>query len=371
MEKLRKVTEEVFFINGVERSSVTSLFTPNVRYNEVVEDGFRGGNIVGADFDGSPEQLRQGPREPAQVGLGRPHRRQRPDRRDGGRDAAGERPARPASGSTCRRSRSSSRRSAPSTRTRARASTSSASPRRWATSPRARPACCVFFGVAFVITAVLLYWYSGSLVLTVLALICAIVPVIWLLGLLPVFGLGPRPDVDPGAVPDLLDRRVARGADDERLEARDAARRGRHHRSHALVPEAVHPGRDGAARQRARLHGDRVRRHRDRARARAHRDDRRDGDDHHQQDAAADPAVVLQVHARAGIEARGQGDGRRLALGAHRRARDAEGRLGIGAGRARAAGVRHLAGAPPAHRRPRQGRARSCAPTRATTRTST
>lgn len=57
MDTLRQVTEEVFFINGVERSSVTSLFTPNVRYNEVVEDGFRGGNIVGADFDGSPAQL--------------------------------------------------------------------------------------------------------------------------------------------------------------------------------------------------------------------------------------------------------------------------------------------------------------------------
>jgi predicted RND superfamily exporter protein len=51
----------------------------------------------------------------------------------------------------------------------------------------------VFFGVAFVITALLLYWYSGSLMITSLALICAIVPVIWLLGLLPVFGLGLDP----------------------------------------------------------------------------------------------------------------------------------------------------------------------------------
>jgi predicted RND superfamily exporter protein len=55
MERLREVTEEVFYIKGVERSSVTSLFTPNVRYNEVVEDGFRGGNIVSADFAGTPE----------------------------------------------------------------------------------------------------------------------------------------------------------------------------------------------------------------------------------------------------------------------------------------------------------------------------
>jgi predicted RND superfamily exporter protein len=42
MEELRQVTEDVFYVKGVERSSVTSLFTPNVRFNEVVEDGFRG-----------------------------------------------------------------------------------------------------------------------------------------------------------------------------------------------------------------------------------------------------------------------------------------------------------------------------------------
>jgi predicted RND superfamily exporter protein len=59
MDTLRKVTEDVFFIKGVERSSITSLFTSNVRYNEVVEDGFRGGNIVAADFAGTPEQLKQ------------------------------------------------------------------------------------------------------------------------------------------------------------------------------------------------------------------------------------------------------------------------------------------------------------------------
>ena len=56
---LRQVTEEVFYIKGVERSSVTSLFTPNVRYNEVVEEGFRGGNIVSADFQGRPDQIDQ------------------------------------------------------------------------------------------------------------------------------------------------------------------------------------------------------------------------------------------------------------------------------------------------------------------------
>ena len=230
----------------------------------------------------------------------------------------------------------------------------------------------VFFGVAFVITAVLLYWYSGSFMITVAR--AHLRDRAGDLAARPAAGLRarPRPDVDPGAVPDLLDRRVARGADDERLEARDAARRGRRDRVDALVPEAVHPGRHGAAGECARLHGHRVRRDRDRARTRLHGDDRRDGDDHHQQDAAADPAFVLQVLARAGLETGRQGNGR--ATGSGNASADSRRRRSPGfpilAGLA-PAGLRHLAGAPAAHRRPRQGRARSCARTRATTRTST
>nr|MCU0767655.1 RND family transporter [Gammaproteobacteria bacterium] len=38
-EVLKAVTDEVFFLPGVDRGRVQSLFTPNVRYTEVVEDG--------------------------------------------------------------------------------------------------------------------------------------------------------------------------------------------------------------------------------------------------------------------------------------------------------------------------------------------
>lgn len=51
----------------------------------------------------------------------------------------------------------------------------------------------VFFVIAFLITAALLYWYCGSLMLTGWALICAVVPVVWLLGILPLLGLGLDP----------------------------------------------------------------------------------------------------------------------------------------------------------------------------------
>jgi len=49
-DTLKAATDEVFFIPGIERSSVTSLFTPNTRFVEVVEGGFAGGNIIPAGF---------------------------------------------------------------------------------------------------------------------------------------------------------------------------------------------------------------------------------------------------------------------------------------------------------------------------------
>ncbi len=58
-DALRQATDEVFFIDGVDRSRVSSLFTPNVRFTEVVEDGIAGGNVVPADFQPTEEGLEQ------------------------------------------------------------------------------------------------------------------------------------------------------------------------------------------------------------------------------------------------------------------------------------------------------------------------
>ena len=54
---LEKATADLFFIPGVDRAQVTSLFTPNVRFTEVVEDGIAGGNVIPADFTPTPEGL--------------------------------------------------------------------------------------------------------------------------------------------------------------------------------------------------------------------------------------------------------------------------------------------------------------------------
>jgi len=56
-EVLKDVTDDVFFIPGVDRTRVMSLFTPNVRFTEVVEDGISGGNVIPDDFEPTEEGL--------------------------------------------------------------------------------------------------------------------------------------------------------------------------------------------------------------------------------------------------------------------------------------------------------------------------
>jgi uncharacterized protein len=54
---LRKATDEVIVMDGIDRGRVQSLFTPNVRYLEVVEDGIEAGNVIPADFTPTPEGM--------------------------------------------------------------------------------------------------------------------------------------------------------------------------------------------------------------------------------------------------------------------------------------------------------------------------
>ncbi|WP_428425543.1 efflux RND transporter permease subunit [Methylibium sp.] len=192
IKTLRALTEEVFFIPGVERGSVTSLVTPNVRYTEVVEDGFRGGVLVPSSYDGSPAALAQVRAATLKSDwVGRivaadqtaamvvaalqerdPETGQHPDLQAVGRKLEDIR-------------------------------------RRYehgdmqvqiigfakAIGDVADGASGVvkYFALAFVITAALLYAYCGSAMLSGYALVCALIPVVWLLGLLPLLGLALDP----------------------------------------------------------------------------------------------------------------------------------------------------------------------------------
>ena len=58
-EALRRATDEVIVMDGIDRGRVQSLFTPNVRYLEVVEDGIEAGNVIPANFRPTPESMAQ------------------------------------------------------------------------------------------------------------------------------------------------------------------------------------------------------------------------------------------------------------------------------------------------------------------------
>ena len=188
MAVLRKVSDEVFFINGVERSSVTSLFTSNVRYTEVVEDGFTGGNLVDSSYAGTPEQIA--------------HARERTLKSDWvGRIVSNDlssamvvanlQETDPLTGQRLDLQEVAKR--LEQIRQQNQSDDISIHIIGFAKSigdiAEGASGVLVFFIIAFVITAVLLYWYCGSLMLTGWALICAVVPVVWLLGLLPLLEL--------------------------------------------------------------------------------------------------------------------------------------------------------------------------------------
>ena len=56
-QALKVATDEVFFIEGVDRARVQSLWTPNTRYTEVVEGGIEAGDVIPSDFQPDAEGL--------------------------------------------------------------------------------------------------------------------------------------------------------------------------------------------------------------------------------------------------------------------------------------------------------------------------
>lgn len=57
METLKQIHDEVFYIPGVDRSGLKSLWSPSVRWTEVTEEGFDGGEVIPQTYDGSAQSL--------------------------------------------------------------------------------------------------------------------------------------------------------------------------------------------------------------------------------------------------------------------------------------------------------------------------
>lgn len=194
-DKLKRVTDEVFFIPGVDRATVSSLFTPNVRFIEIIEEGFAGGNVVPPDFRGTPEDLQRVRRNVLKSGyVGRLVAN---DFR-GALVSAELLEVDPVSGERLDYRTVAAQLEA----IRSRHQTAEIGIHiigfAKAVGDIADGAIGVmaFFGVAFAVTALLLFVYCGSLTLAAITLACALVPVVWLLGLLPRLGYG----IDPMSI---------------------------------------------------------------------------------------------------------------------------------------------------------------------------
>tara|TARA_R110002124_G_scaffold3292_7_gene22472 strand:+ start:5403 stop:7799 length:2397 start_codon:yes stop_codon:yes gene_type:complete len=58
LKYLEKVNDEIFFVPGVDRNGMKSLFTPNTRWRVVTEEGFEGGPVIPGDYDpDSPQSI--------------------------------------------------------------------------------------------------------------------------------------------------------------------------------------------------------------------------------------------------------------------------------------------------------------------------
>ncbi|WP_042883158.1 efflux RND transporter permease subunit [Cupriavidus necator] len=195
MDKLRHATDEVFFIPGVDRSRVFSLFTPNVRYTEVTEAGFRGDVVVPGRFSGTPAELDKVRRNVARSGqIGRLVSNDLKS----ALIRAELRETDPATGKAI--DYGSVARQLEKIRAQFSGQDVEVNIVGFAKLVGDVEAGIAgvmgFFALAFAVTALLLWLYTRSLRISLLALVVALLPVGWLLGLLPLLGYG----IDPMSI---------------------------------------------------------------------------------------------------------------------------------------------------------------------------
>ncbi|WP_432470402.1 efflux RND transporter permease subunit [Amphritea sp. HPY] len=195
MSRLRKATDEVFFTPGINRATVRSLFTPEVRYAEITEFGFMGNVVIPSRFTADKEslaQVRSNVSKSGQVGN------------------------LVANNLKSAMVQAELLETDPETGLK----TDYAAVADHLESIRSKlsgagieiqiigfakvmgdvmaglTTVILFFIIAFAITLLLLWHYSRSIKLTLLAITVALLPVIWLLGILPQIGYG----IDPMSV---------------------------------------------------------------------------------------------------------------------------------------------------------------------------
>ncbi len=195
MKAIRGVTDEVFFTPGVNRAQVFSIFTPNVKYIEVTEEGFAGDVVIPSRFVADAEGLARVRANVARSG-------------EIGRLVANDLKSAlvradlleidPSSGKKLNYAEVGKKLEEIRTKF---------------TSDKIDIqiigfakvvgevmdglfSVISFFGIAFGVTALLLWLYTRSIKLSAVALVVALLPVVWLLGILPLIGYG----IDPMSI---------------------------------------------------------------------------------------------------------------------------------------------------------------------------
>ena len=195
-DALHHLTDDVFFLPGVDRTHVSSLFTPDTRFAEVVEGGFNGGPVIPATFKPDEkgfESVRANIFKSGILGrlVGNDFRSavvsaklNDVDPRTGARLDYGK--FADELDSVIR-----AKYNTPDTRVHILGFAQAIGD-----IEHGAQAVIVFFAIALAVAAVLLYIVSRSLYLTIAALSCSLIAVMWQLGIITALGYG----IDPISV---------------------------------------------------------------------------------------------------------------------------------------------------------------------------
>ncbi|MDP3844830.1 MAG: RND family transporter [Pseudomonas sp.] len=200
METLRQINDEVLYIPGVDRSGLKSLWTPNVRWTEVTEEGFTGGSIIPQTYNGSSDslnELRNNILKSGQVGrlvannfkssiLDVPLQASYPDPNDQGTLLPLD--YRQFSHQLEERIRDKFQQQNPNVKIHI-----IGFAKKVGDLIDGLLMVVMFFGIAFGITLVLLYWFTWCMRSTIGVLVTTLVAVIWQLGLMHLVGFGLDP----------------------------------------------------------------------------------------------------------------------------------------------------------------------------------
>jgi predicted RND superfamily exporter protein len=196
LTRLKQVTDAVFFLPGVDRSHVSSLFTPDVRFIEVVEGGFYGANVIPSDYKPTPEMF-----EKIRANVGKADIIGRLVSKDqhGAMVMAQLLEVDPVTGKRLDYG-DVARRLETEIRDKYQDQDISIHIIGFAKVIgdviAATENVVLFFALTLVMTMLLLWWYVGSFRLALLPMVCSITAVIWEFGLLKLFGYG----LDPFAI---------------------------------------------------------------------------------------------------------------------------------------------------------------------------